>query len=172
MATPVIARGKSFMSRGISNPQGYLMIHAMAMNIWYQNRMWHYADLLEHLGRGVHFAILPCGQVIQHNDPRTTLWQARGANQESCAVELLIPGVFDLTALYTKINSDEHYYRQSYYNGLLSIQRLLTAADYTRSPQFNWDLHSVQSRGRKHDPGSSFSIDKWTDMLREQFDGK
>ena len=147
------------------------MIHAMAMNIWYKGRMWHYADLLSELNRGVHFAILPCGQVIQHNDPRTILWHAKGANSESCGVEMLVPGVFDLDALYTKINSQEHYYKHSYYKGLIDIQRLLVAKDYVRNPTFNWDIHSAQSRGRKQDPGSSFSINKWTDMLRNQFYG-
>lgn len=172
MAPPVIAKGRSFTSKGISNPHGYLMIHAMAMNIWYQNRMWNYAELLMELDRGVHFAVLPCGQVIQHNDPRSMLWQARGANRESCAVELLIPGVFDLDALYTKINNDGWIYPRAQYVGLISIQRLLTAADYLHSPEYNWDLHHIQSKGRKRDPGSSFNIPMWTDMLREQFNGE
>ena len=84
---------------------------------------------------------------------------------------MLIPGVFDLTALYTKINSQEHYYQHPYYAGLLNIQKHLVDLDYVRQPNHNWDLHSVQSRDRKHDPGSSFSIDKWTEMLRDEFDG-
>ena len=172
MATPIIATGKSFQFQGISNHHGYLMIHAMAEYIWYEGRMWNYAELLHQLGRGIHFAILPCGQIIQHNDPRTTLWHAKGDNRDSCGVELLIPGVFDLTALYTEINSREHYYHSTYYTGLLEIQKKLNKIGYLHSPTFNWDLHSAQSRGRKHDPGSSFSIDKWTDMLREEFDGK
>ena len=172
MATPVIAKGRSFTSKGISNPHGYMMIHAMAMNIWYQNRMWHYADLLMELDRGIHFAVLPCGQVIQHNDPRTMLWQARGANRESCAVELLVPGVFDLDALYLKINEAGAGYPWQQYEGLLNIQRLLVAADYVISPEYNWDLHHVQSHGRKKDPGSAFDVTKWTDMLRVQFNGE
>jgi len=148
------------------------MIHAMAEYIYFEGRIVHAWELLDMLGRGSHFSITSAGQAVQHQDPRTTLWQAKGANRESCGVEMLIPGVYDLTALYTKINSTEHYYKQSYYDGLLNIQRYLNSIDYLHSPAFNWDLHSAQSRGRKHDPGSSFSVDKWTDMLREEFDGK
>lgn len=169
MAPPAIAKGIQYPSKGISNHNGYLMIHAMAEYIYFEGRMIHAWELLEMLGRGSHFSIVPSGQVVQHADPRSTLWQARGANRESCGVEMLIPGVYDLTALYTKINSSEHYYRQSYYDGLLTIQKHLKEQDYLRSPAFNWDTHSAQSRGRKFDPGSSFSIDKWTDMLREEF---
>jgi len=168
MAPPTIAKGIQFPGKGQSRQHGYLMIHAMAEYIYFEGRIVHAWELLEMLGRGVHFSITPAGQVVQHQDPRTTLWQAAGANRDSCGVEMLIPGVYDITALYTKINSSEHYYTQSYYSGLIDIvQYLDKEKSYLHSPEYNWDLHSAQSRGRKHDPGSSFSVDKWTTMLRE-----
>ena len=148
------------------------MIHGMAQTIYYKGIMRDYTDLLHMLDRGVHFSILPCGQLIQLADPRTMLWHAKGANRESCAVELLVPGVFDLGALYAKIDRqvlayDVYTFRQ--YTGLLSIMDYLVETDYVRSPFYNWDLHSVQSRGRKKDPGAAFSVRAWTEDLRLRY---
>ncbi len=172
MAPPTIAQGSPFFPRGISYNKGYLMIHAMAMFIWYKDRMWDYAALLQELGRGVHFAILPCGQVIQHNDPRTTLWHARGANRGSCGVELLVEGVFDLDALYRKIDQNTaafNVYSREQYDGLLSVMDLLVQEEYVRTPYYNWDTHHSQSGGRKRDPGNSFDFATWIEMLRLKY---
>ena len=170
MAPPVIAKGPSFTSKGISNLHGELMIHAMAEYIWYNGRMWNYRELLVELDRGIHFAILPCGQVIQFNDPRSVLWQARGANHSTCAVELLVPGVFDLDALYSKINSTSFLYPAMQYDGLFTVMNYLYEnLEYVMDPVVDWQLHHEQSKGRKKDPGSSFDIGLWKGMLREQY---
>lgn len=149
------------------------MIHAMAEYIWHEGKLWHYAELLKYLGNGTHFAVHHTGQVVQHAEPRQMLWHAAGANQESCGVELLIPGVYTLTELYTKISGDGHdgVYHAAYYRGLLNTMKFLHDDGYVRMPEFGWELHSAQSKGRKRDPGSSFSVDQWTDMLRVEFNG-
>lgn len=148
------------------------MIHAMAQTIYYQGIMRDYTDLLHMLDRGVHFSILPCGQVIQHADPRTMLWHAKGANRESCGVELLVPGVFDLGALRSKIarpTAAYDVYTKPQYVGLMSIMDYLVEINYARSPEYNWDLHSIQSKRRKFDPGAAFSIPAWTEALRLRY---
>ncbi len=148
------------------------MIHAMAQTIYYQGIMWPYTDLLDKLDRGVHFSILPCGQVIQHADPRTMLWHAKGANRESCGVELLVPGVFDLGALYAKIDRKTmayDVYTLPQYTGLISIMDFLVESDYVRNPFYNWDIHSAQSHHRKKDPGAAFSVTAWTEDLRLRY---
>ena len=147
-----------------------MMIHAMAMNIYYNGRMYSYRELLEELDRGIHFAILPCGQVIQHNDPRSVLWQARGANETTCGVELLIPGVFDYTAFVSKLHTDEWVgYPIQQYQGLRTVMSHLVDLDYVQSPRTDWQLHEQQSGGRKPDPGPHFSQDRWMQMLLERW---
>ena len=104
MDPPTIALGQPFTSQGVNRNKGYMMIHAMAQNIWYESRMWNYYDLLTSLGRGVHFAILPDGQVIQHAPITRRLWHARDAHWDSVGGELLVSGVYELCALYSKID--------------------------------------------------------------------
>jgi len=154
------------------------MIHAMAEYIFYEGRIHHYVELLDELNRGVHFAVLPDGQAVQHADPHTLLWHAAGANMESVGVELLVPGVYDLGGLYTKIHS-KWQYPKAQYIGLLNIMSFLDDTGYLigkhatpNGQKFSWDYHSTQSRGRKKDPGSSFNQHIWMNMLEGRFDGK
>ena len=172
MAPPTIAKGLPFTSQGVNRNRGYMMIHAMARDIWYEGIMQNYFDLLTSLGRGVHFVILPDGQVIQHAPITRRLWHARGANWDSVGVELLVEGVYDLGALYSKINKNTaafDVYSRGQYDGLLSIMDYLVEKDYVKSPYFNWDTHQSQSSGRKKDPGNSFDFATWTEMLRLRY---
>ena len=148
------------------------MIHAMARTIYYQGIMWNYTDLLNKLERGIHFSVFPDGQVVQHADPRTVLWHAKGANRESCGVELLVEGVYDLGALrslITRPTSAYDVYTRRQYVGLMNIMDYLVETEYVRSPEYNWDLHSIQSAQRKFDPGASFSVATWTEALRFRY---
>ena len=151
------------------------MIHAMAEYIYYDGRIYHYTELLEELNRGVHFSVLPDGQAVHHNDPHTLLWHAAGANMESSGAELIVPGVYDLNSLYTKIHSAWQYPRQQY-EGLIDIMSFLHNSNYLigspNNSKFNWDLHSVQSQGRKRDPGTSFNQQYWIGMLERRFSGE
>lgn len=146
------------------------MIHAMAQNIWYEDRMWHYDELLRMLNFGTHFAVLPDGQAIRHNQPRTLLWHAAGANTTSCGVELLVPGVFNLPDLDKKIDGPSNFkYPHEQMEGLMNIMRFLVANKYVKEPVYDWNLHSVQSKGRKFDPGYAFSTIEWTEMLQKRY---
>lgn len=172
MAPPHIAQGEQFESKGNNENHGYMMIHAMARSIYYEGRMWDYFDLLNHLNRGVHFAVLPDGQVIQHAPIDNMLWHAKGANFGSIGVELLVEGVYDLGALHRKIDPNIatfNVYSREQYDGLLSVIDYLVVKDYVRTPYYNWDTHHSQSGGRKRDPGNSFDFATWIDMLRLRY---
>lgn len=160
MAPPTIANGRvQFQSRGKGPLTGFLMIHAMAQYIWYEGKMYHYDELLTKLSRGVHFAILPDGQIIKHASMDHMMWHAKGFNDKSWGVELIVPGVYDLGALYKKINRKcmaYDVYTREQYDGLLLLLAYMSRGGYISNPTTDWELHQHCSQGRKKDPGIAF----------------
>ena len=148
------------------------MIHAMAEYIWYKDRMWHYTDLLLELNRGVHFAILTDGQIVKHQDHTKVLYHAAGFNLASVGVELIVPGVYDLGALYSKINRKTmafDVYTREQYKSIALLQGYLASHNFIRNPKIDWGLHSAHSQGRKRDPGYAFDTRHLKEVLDRHF---
>lgn len=146
------------------------MIHAMAQYIWYDGHLHHYDELLTRLARGVHFAILPDGQIIKHSSIGNLLWHAKGFNNKSWGVELIVPGVYDLGGLYRKINRKcmaYDVYTREQYNAILLLLGYMASFGRILSPKTDWGLHEHHSQDRKRDPGASFS----SKTLKEKADG-
>ena len=145
----------------------------MAQYIWYKGKLWPYDLLLEELDRGVHFAILPDGQIVKHAEHTEVMWHARGANTRSVGVELIVPGVYDLAGLYRKIDGQPSMaydvYTRMQYQALMLLQGYLASYSFLADPRIDWTLHSVQSYGRKRDPGSAFSVSTFKEKISGYF---
>lgn len=147
----------------------------MAEYIWYKGKMWHYTALLEYLGRGVHFAILPDGQIIRHAEHMMMMYHAKGFNMKSVGVELIVPGVYDLDGLYRKINREcmaYDVYTRDQYRAILLLLGYLASYGYLKNPRTDWGLHEHHSQDRKRDPGAAFDATTLKELALGYFIGE
>jgi len=113
--------------------------------------------------------------VVKHGEPRDVFWHAKGANFTSVGVELLVPGVFTWDQWLPVIQQmpEAGVYTARQYDGLLTVMDYLVKDGYvTGNPaEHSWQRHSVQSKGRKPDPGEAFSSKKFNNMLKQHYGG-
>jgi len=139
-----------------------IVIHAMGEFIELGERdmpAWEYLDRLE---LSAHAFVCPSGVVVRARDDDQGAWHAKGHNQNTLGVEVLVPGVHTYATLVETIRSP--YIPDAAFRSLTALVK-----DWCRRHVIPADrvVGHDSLTSRKQDPGEGFP---WESFLAEVFD--
>jgi len=145
------------------NPNGFngnkpkrIVIHCMAERIDYEDQRLDAPDFLRHVGLSCHAMIRPDGTLIHCREDNEGAYHAKGHNQDTLGIELLVPDCYNLAQL--KKRTAETYLLGDQFRTLCSWTR-----GKMRRHEIDRDLvvgHChVDPDRRWYDPGAGFPWD-------------
>jgi N-acetyl-anhydromuramyl-L-alanine amidase AmpD len=118
-------------------------------------------EWLQMLGLSAHFLIEPNGDVIKQRGTKEICWHARGFNENSVGIEVLVAGVWNYATFVKRIKED-----------WVTADQMLTLIELSDDIIEYFDInhdqilrHSDISPGRKVDPGDGFKWDWYKSKL-------
>lgn len=142
-----------------------IIVHAMGEMIQSgdgaERRIYPAAEWLDHLGLSAHALVSPTGEVVRCRVDEEGAWHAKGHNEDSLGVEVLVPGVHTYATLLRAIRTE--YVTPAAWTATLRLVR-----DWMRLwsiPVDRVQRHSDVDPGRKYDPGSGFAWAPFLDLL-------
>lgn len=133
-----------------------IVIHSMSEYI----REQHASDFLEGLGLSAHYLMQPDGDVMQCRNPKYKAWHAKGFNENTIGIEVLIEGDLSYSKFLETLKTD--YVKQEQMKSLIQLcKNLKSEFDIKKITR-----HSDIDPDRKFDPGAGFKWDYFTKQLK------
>lgn len=173
LINPVRLSAGQFDLRG-STVIDTIVVHAMGEFVRGRRSVAYATQFLDAVGLSAHYFITPSGMVLQCGGIGLAGRHARGHNQRSIGIELLVPGAHDLASLKEALRTEWwSYEQQKALRRLLVILGFCPVRPESYSPETGpldpsiWRVvgHS-EIDGRKPDPGPRFGV-VLTEMVEE-----
>ena len=117
---------------------------------------YHAHEWLQKDGTSAHFLLRPDGSFIKQRSTKKVCWHARGFNQDSVGIEVLVPGEYNYGTFLKAIKED--WVTNAQYASLIEMsQGIIDFFSIHKVAR-----HSDLSPDRKFDPGAGF---KWQYFL-------
>lgn len=116
---------------------------------------------LQMMGLSCHFLLYPDGSFVKQRSTKQICWHAKGFNNGSIGIEVLVEGTHTYESFLQRIKQD--YVTQAQYNSLIEMSNGII--DYFSIEKVV--RHSDISPGRKHDPGDGFKWEWFKQQLNE-----
>ena len=138
-----------------------IVVHAMGYRIRTDNGVLYAASFLESIGLSAHILVAPDGTRIRCRSDCEGAWHARGYNDDSLGIEVLVDGVHDYGSFTERIQTP-----------WVNKEQLDSAIDQVAEWCVRWDIppgpgtldeHSTLDPDRKVDPGDGFP---WAEFVR------
>jgi len=142
-----------------------VVVHAMAYQIDYKGERLYAATFLERMGLSAHLLIAPDGTPIRCRGDREIAWHAKGFNQDSLGVEVLVPDVYNYDAFLTGI--DDPWVRKRQYITTVAAVRDWCNEWGIAPERGTLDRHSDIDPERKSDPGQGFPWERMVHRVQE-----
>lgn len=142
------------------NPNGFsgntpcrIIVHCMAASIDYQDKRMDAPAFLRHIGLSTHALVRPDGTLIHCREDTEGAYHAKGHNQDTLGIELLVPDAHNLAELKERVQ-----------NVWLSGDQYLAAAEWVREKMRRHNIAKddvvrhmdLDPERRWFDPGPSF----------------
>ena len=133
-----------------------IVVHAMSEYIMHDGKELYAPHFLNKIGLSCHYMVLPHGGIMECSDPENRIaWHAKGFNENSVGIELLVPGLHDYESFLDAIKKPK-------WSGMHQRQSLVKLT-YNLFSKFGNDLqvvrHSDIDPENKKDPGEGFQWD-------------
>ncbi len=132
-----------------------IVIHAMGEWIGPQSPK-HAVEFLRSINLSAHMLITPSGDIIRCRKPTQGAWHAGNYNPDSIGMEILVPGVHDLSSFYDAIDVPGWCPEKAWDATVEEVKRLMGTYDIKYI-----DRHSDLDPSRKRDPGAGFPWDRF-----------
>lgn len=151
---------EKYVSRGNRRPRR-IIVHAIAEYIDTASRDYHCVDFLRKESLGAHYFVDPRGMILRTGDDESILYHARGHNEESIGIEIMVPGLHTLETFLRAIDQP-HW---------CSSQAFEASAQLCAKLMIEWTISGDRLKRhcdvslRKRDPGAGFDWLKFRDAV-------
>lgn len=161
--------GREVIQRPLSHGAAHqrprrIIVHAMAYQLDYQGERLYAASFLDRIGLSAHMLVAPDGTLIRCREDEQGAWHARGFNEDSLGVEVLVPGVYDYLSFVQRI-AEPWPSRQQFQATIDLVQHWCARWGIGMTPG-QLDRHCDVDPDRKSDPGRGFDWVAFKNRLR------